>query len=107
MNLVERESALLELRSALDAAAGRGHVMLISGEAGIGKTSLLRSVANAHPNTWWGACDALETPHPLGPLIDIARDAEAAHSTLSLFRSLDGPRMALFQAVLDELRLAA
>ena len=51
---------------------------------------------------WWGACDALQTPHPLAPLLDIARERRPRFAA-----ALDGPRPALFEAVLDELRLAA
>lgn len=100
MELVERDNKLGELRRCLQAAASRGHVVMLSGEAGIGKTSLLRALAASAPDRWWGACDALDTPHPLGPLLDIARDATPAFAA-----HLAGPRLALFEAVLDELRL--
>ncbi len=99
--LVEREPALSALRGRLHDAAARGQVALVAGEAGIGKTSVLRALAAAHSPVWWGACDALQTPHPLAPLLDIARD----HRTCFAER-LAGPRPALFEAVLDELRLA-
>jgi len=103
--LLEREPALRTLRGLLDTAQARGHVALIAGEAGIGKTSVLRALAADHAQrgpVWWGACDALQTPHPLAPLLDIARD----HSVRFAER-LSGPRPALFEAVLDELRLSA
>lgn len=104
--LVEREHELATLQALLAAAAGRGAVALVAGEAGIGKTSLLRAVAAAHAaaggSVWWGACDALQTPHPLAPLLDIAREARPAFA-----RHLDGPRATLFEAVVDALRLAA
>jgi predicted ATPase len=102
MELVERESVLRSLREQLASAAAGGRVALVAGEAGIGKTSVLRALAAGHDNVWWGACDALQTPHPLAPLLDMAREGKprfAAH--------LAGPRPALFEAVLDELRLAA
>jgi DNA-binding CsgD family transcriptional regulator/tetratricopeptide (TPR) repeat protein len=79
--LVERESPLDILGSLLaDAAAGQGHTVLVCGEAGIGKTSVLKQVAEEHPaiSLWWGGCDALETPHPLAPLRDIARNVGAS-----------------------------
>jgi predicted ATPase len=66
------------LRDRLQAAATRGHVALVAGEAGIGKTSVLRALAESHDAVWWGACDALQTPHPLAPLLDIARDTGRA-----------------------------
>lgn len=103
--LLEREPALRTLRGLLDDAQARGHVALIAGEAGIGKTSVLRALAAGHAQhgpVWWGACDALQTPHPLAPLLDIARDQPARFAG-----QLNGPRPALFEAVLDELRLAA
>ena len=44
--LLERDAELGRLREALDTAGrGRGAVVLISGEAGIGKTSLVRVFA--------------------------------------------------------------
>lgn len=44
MELVERAEQLRTLRSAFESAAqGHGRTVLVSGEAGIGKTSLLRS----------------------------------------------------------------
>jgi hypothetical protein len=55
-----------------------------------------------HGAVWWGACDALQTPHPLAPLLDIARETDTRFAPY-----LDGPRHALFEAVLDELRSGA
>src|SRR5256885_6105722 len=76
MELLERDHALCQLDAALkDAAAGQGRMVLVGGEAGIGKSSLIeRFVATHRASTrmLWGACDALFTPRPLGPLYDIA-----------------------------------
>ncbi|GIE33170.1 LuxR family transcriptional regulator [Actinoplanes italicus] len=73
--LLERESELSELgevaRRALD---GHGSVVLITGEAGIGKSSLveaLRSVLPAEGRLLVGYCDDLATPRVLGPLRDL------------------------------------
>ncbi len=99
MELVERQIELDTLRLALKATSEHGRVALVAGEAGIGKTSLLRSLAATHDAVWWGACDALQTPHPLAPLLDIARDTHARFAT-----ALAGPPAALFEAVLDGLR---
>jgi len=49
--------------------------VFVTGEAGVGKTSLLRRFcAEQHdaPRLVWGACDPLFTPRPLGPLVDVA-----------------------------------
>src|SRR4051794_16213756 len=63
MPLVERESLVERLRVA------RG-LVAVAGEAGAGKTSLVRAaVAGAA----WGFCEPLATPRPLGPFHDIAR----------------------------------
>ena len=53
--------------------------MLVSGEAGIGKSALLGRFCDGlgtlprSARTLWAACDPLFTPRPLGPLLDIAR----------------------------------
>jgi ATP/maltotriose-dependent transcriptional regulator MalT len=104
MKLLEREWVLETLQQRLAEAAVRGHLALVAGEAGIGKTSVLRALAAAHARhgaVWWGACDALQTPHPLAPLLDIARENVTRFAPY-----LAGQRHALFEAVLDELRLA-
>ncbi len=82
MSLIERDSdldVLNALRS--DAAAGQGRIALVLGEAGIGKTSLLREFAGRQrrdARVLWGSCEALFTPHPLAPLYDIARQIGGA-----------------------------
>ena len=78
--LLERAEQLALLDEALTAAAGggRGRTALVVGEAGIGKTALLRgfgaSVAGA-ARVLWAACDHLFTPRPLGPFLDLAEAA--------------------------------
>ena len=76
--LLEREDALSTLEAAFGAVvAGHGGVALVSGEAGIGKTSLVRAfVARERRATrvLAGACDDLAVPRPLGPFLDIARE---------------------------------
>ena len=77
MRLLERDDDLEALNGWLDAAAaGQGCVVLVFGEAGIGKTALLRQFAAQQTRArrvLWGGCEALFTPHPLAPLYDIAR----------------------------------
>jgi DNA-binding CsgD family transcriptional regulator/tetratricopeptide (TPR) repeat protein len=103
LNLLEREPLLAGLESLLrGVASGHGHVALVAGEAGIGKSSLVRALAAraGEAQLWWGACDALETPHPLSPLHDIVRESEVRFAPLLA----SGERARLFEAVLSELR---
>lgn len=77
--LVEREADLAVLEEAAGAAAdGRGSVVLVAGEAGIGKTTLVDTfvaTSDRDRRELRGACDDLNTPRPLGPFRDIARAA--------------------------------
>ena len=77
--LIERERELATLEEAFeDAAAGRGSLVLVTGEAGGGKTALLERFCAGRPHqarVLRGACDALFTPRPLGPIFDFASDA--------------------------------
>ncbi len=74
--LLERSEQLAALAAELRAVTdtGDGRLVLIAGEAGIGKTSLIRAFCTELDGVrvLAGACDALSTPRPLGPLIDIA-----------------------------------
>ncbi|MDQ3963902.1 MAG: LuxR C-terminal-related transcriptional regulator [Actinomycetota bacterium] len=75
MNLLERDKANAALAESWDEARhGEGRFVLVSGEAGIGKTSLLRHFEEtAHLNAAWGYCDSLFTPRPFAPLHDLAQ----------------------------------
>jgi ATP/maltotriose-dependent transcriptional regulator MalT len=102
--LLEREELLESLRrDLLSARQGAGRTVLISGEAGIGKTFLLEHFLreNTATRVLSGGCEALFAPHPLGPLHDLAREAcESLQAMLG-----DGTdRAVLFGAVLDELQ---
>jgi DNA-binding CsgD family transcriptional regulator len=75
-DLLERAEPLaaLEDHFAAVAKSSAGRFVFIGGEAGVGKTSLVRRFcANQSVRILSGACDALATPHPLGPLLDISR----------------------------------
>jgi DNA-binding CsgD family transcriptional regulator len=104
MELLEREDALDRLHRLLERARRRhGCLVFISGEAGIGKTSLLRAFSAALPPTirvLVGMCDPLSTPRPHGPLHDIAADARRG---LRRLLAAELSREALFAAALAEL----
>jgi predicted ATPase len=77
--LLERSDALSTLDEAFDAVVrtGRGQLVLVSGEAGVGKTALLRRFCDDQRRSariLWGSCDPLFTPRPLGPLLDVAEE---------------------------------
>src|SRR5688572_5805030 len=106
MALLERDRYLTDLAQWVAGALEHGGcVVLVAGEAGIGKTSLLQQFSSQQRETrvLWGACDALFTPRPLAPLHDIARKAAGALST-AIARG--DPRDAIFGAALDELERA-
>jgi len=97
--LLERECQLAALgQHAIEAARGAGRLVLLAGEAGVGKSVLLetlrRDLAGAR---WsWSACDGLFVPRPLGPLFDLAdqlggelrRRCAAGGDREDLFRAL-------------------
>jgi predicted ATPase len=75
MELLERSREV----EALDAwygavsATSHGRLVLVGGEAGVGKTVLVRRFCErCDGRTLWGSCEPLFTPRPLGPLLDVA-----------------------------------
>ena len=84
--LLERDFQLEEIERLLDAAAaGSGSLMLVAGEAGAGKTSLVREAAQRavpRATVLIGGCDPLTTPRPLSPILDIAADPGAGYGDL-------------------------
>ena len=102
MPLLERETQLASLgKYAAEARQGEGRLVLIAGEAGVGKSALVEQVQRVLPRaTWcWGACDGLFIPRPLGPLFDIA--STLGGELLELCRA-DAQREALFSALLRQ-----
>ena len=80
MELIERAGFLASLQTKFDnVTRGEGHCVLIGGEAGIGKTSLIKAFCNSKKNDYkiyQGTCDALFTPRPLAPFYDIVWQME-------------------------------
>ncbi len=100
--LLERQDHLDELLGmSAAAAAGRGGIAVISGEPGIGKTSLVRAFLDRldpQVRVLTGHCDDLLAPRALGPLRDAAGGTGGP-----LDRALDGPPDAVYGAVVEEL----
>jgi DNA-binding CsgD family transcriptional regulator/tetratricopeptide (TPR) repeat protein len=93
-SLLERDRDLAALGEHLAAAAGgSGRLVVVAGEAGVGKTSLVRRFAEEHAGearVRWAACDGLFTPQPLAPLHDLGLTPE-------------GPRREVFASTLEAL----
>ena len=101
--LLERDHILASLTEYLHAAQdGDGRFVLVSGEAGVGKSAVLREFRDtAAPARWAeGRCDGLFTPRPLGPLFDIA--ATLGGPLLEACRR-GAQREDLFRLLLEEL----
>ncbi len=76
MDLLERDAPRASIADTFErVCTGEGAIVLVSGEAGIGKTSFVTDFVESQrqfARVIWGACDPLFTPRPLGPIYDIA-----------------------------------
>jgi DNA-binding CsgD family transcriptional regulator/tetratricopeptide (TPR) repeat protein len=76
MDLIERSGYLEIMENAFQRLPnGEGHSFFITGEAGIGKTSLVKAflkIVEQQGIAYTGTCDSLFTPRPLAPLHDIS-----------------------------------
>src|SRR6201996_3518942 len=102
VELLERDAQLASLTGyAAEARHGDGRLVIVGGEAGVGKSALVEQAQRDLPAAqWlWGACDGLFPPRPLGPLFDIA--AKLGGELLELCRA-DAPREELFGALLRQ-----
>ncbi|HEX6520797.1 MAG TPA: AAA family ATPase [Streptosporangiaceae bacterium] len=104
-HLLERQVELEMLGTAVErTVTGRGSVVLVSGEAGIGKTSLVHAflaAAAGRARVLAGTCEDLLTPRALGPLRDAARSAPDGPLAAALSPRAD-PDL-VFAAACDEL----
>jgi DNA-binding CsgD family transcriptional regulator/tetratricopeptide (TPR) repeat protein len=77
--LLERGEQLATLVDRYDRAGDAGRLVVVTGEAGAGKTALVQEFVTTHAvaagaRVLTGRCDDLFAARPLGPLADIARD---------------------------------
>ncbi len=113
MVVLEREALLGGLDSLLGEAVWHGgRLVLVRGEAGIGKSTLVKSFTSGREGrVLWGACDPVTPPRPLGPIFDMADqgspglrqalDAGDRHQVASVFlgllRAEGGPRIVVIE----------
>lgn len=87
MMLLERDDELARLSSLLDRSAREGgQIAVVRGEAGSGKSSLVRALGERAPDgtaCLVGICDPLDPPVPFGPIKDIARQRPTVAALLA------------------------
>ncbi|MFD1119990.1 LuxR C-terminal-related transcriptional regulator [Sphaerisporangium aureirubrum] len=116
VNLLERDEALRTLLEAVHRAEeGTGSTVWITGEAGIGRTELLRVFLErlpSHVTRFYATCDDPAEPTPLAPLHDafagtpgvLTPGADAGEVVRALLAGLAGARPAVL--VVDDAHLA-
>lgn len=105
MNLLERDEQVGVIVERFRQLDRRGHLVLISGEPGAGKSVLVQEVVERHlgaAQVIVGRCDDLFAPRPLGPLADIARGRPGPLADALA----GGDQAAVFDAFLAELSCA-
>ncbi|MGP4014027.1 ATP-binding protein [Streptomyces sp. 4N124] len=102
--ILEREAELARLATAAqEAADGAGSVALVFGEAGIGKSSLVKAMPDRLPGgarVLVGQCDDLATRRPLGPFRDLIGSI-GAELAQAVMEGVDRHRV--YEALLGEL----
>jgi DNA-binding CsgD family transcriptional regulator/tetratricopeptide (TPR) repeat protein len=78
IELLERSEHLRVLGDSLATVLGarQGRLVLLRGEAGVGKTAVVRRFCEEQgppSRILWGGCEALFTPRALGPFVDVAQ----------------------------------
>jgi len=106
MGLLEREEPLASLAAcAGEARRGQGRLVLVSGEAGVGKSALVERFTAGLDGArcYLGACDGLFTPRPLGAFLDIAGQIGGEVAELAARFDAPAEREELFGLLLGEL----
>jgi len=109
VSLLERADAVAALDAALERARGgpEGRLVMVRGEAGVGKTSVVRAFCTGRGpelDALWGNCDPLFTPRPLGPVLEIA---DRLGGVLAELVDGEAPPHRVVAALLDELSARA
>src|SRR5262245_20182993 len=113
--LLERADLLVQLEAA---RAEGGRLVFVAGEAGVGKTALVRAFIADEP-ALRGSCENLTAATPLGPFLDIAAQtgsvplgADPRAVAIALLRELARPRVVVLEdlhwadgATLDAVRV--
>lgn len=102
--ILERDELLGQLAAHAESAShGAGSLLLMAGEAGAGKSVLVRAFVascDRHTRVITGACDPLTTPRPLSPLHDFTYDTSGWLADLTF----GNDTMEVFRAVLAKLK---
>ncbi len=93
-HMVGRVSQLTTLQLLVEQTKrGEGHIVLISGEAGIGKSRLIAEVKTTTSAQGFlllqGNCFPTDPAYPYAPLLDLLRSLFASHPTASLAAELE------------------
>ena len=84
--LLERHREIAQLADLLaEVPSSGGKVVLVRGEASIGKTALVGEFVDGHADeahVLLGFCDDLLTPQPLAPFWDISREEPSLGESL-------------------------
>ena len=103
--MLERDCVLAVLAAHLaEAGAGQGRLVLLPGEAGVGKSCVLELLVRngaGGAEVLRGWCDPLSTPRPLGPWADLALGLGPEVETE--LAAVDGQLSGLLRAVLAAL----
>ena len=103
VRLLERDAVLAALSEyAADASAGDGRVVLVAGEAGVGKTALVLALQERQSDArWlWSACEGSFTPATAESGV---RRRQSGRRRARRACDNDATRQRIFRALLDEL----